>query len=386
MQFALLGNHPDGINLAAALVGSGRHQLLACTHEDPRLQALAGQARRVADVEEILADPAIEVIVVASKVRARPDQLRRALQSERHVLCLHPAGDGPEIAYEAGMIRDDVRRVLFPVLPAATHPAFHRLAHFVCRKIEASADAPLGAFLLLAIERATPSSQPPGVQGDVGKMAFPDWELLRAIGGDVAELSAFAAEEEVGPDDPVVLTGKFERGGLFQTTLLPNQAQPSLRLTVIGNASRAELLFPAGGDGPAMLDWTDAAGTTHEEYWDAWDPWPTLVAAFEAAVAGRPTPVNWQDAVRALELDDAARRSLARRRTSLLEYAEATEEVGFKGTMTLVGCGVLWGVLLLLILAAWVPWLKWIIAPLLVAFLGLQLLRFVLPTKRDEPS
>ena len=53
--------------------------------------------------------------------------------------------------------------------------------------------------------------------------------------------------------------------------------------------------------------------------------------------------------MRCLELDDAARRSVARRRASALEYQEATEEAGFKGTMTLLGCGLLWVSLLLLI-------------------------------------
>ena len=47
--------------------------------------------------------------------------------------------------------------------------------------------------------------------------------------------------------------------------------------------------------------------------------------------------------------------------------------------MTLVGCGVLWVVLLLVILTAWVPMLRWTIVPLLVVFLGMQFLRYFLP-------
>ena len=92
---------------------------------------------------------------------------------------------------------------------------------------------------------------------------------------------------------------------------------------------------------------------------------------------------TWQDAIRCLELDDAARRSVQRRRASTLEYPEATEEVGFKGTMTLVGCGLLWLVLLLAILSYWVPYLGWLIAPVLVFFLALQLLRWVIPRGRE---
>ena len=65
----------------------------------------------------------------------------------------------------------------------------------------------------------------------------------------------------------------------------------------------------------------------------------------------------------------------------MLEYQEASEEVGFKGTMTLVGCGLLWGSLLLLILSRWVPWLGWAILPVFALFLALQLLRWAVPPK-----
>ena len=98
--------------------------------------------------------------------------------------------------------------------------------------------------------------------------------------------------------------------------------------------------------------------------------------------------LSWQDEVRCLELDDAARRSVEKRRASTLEYQEASEEAGFKGTMTLVGCGMLWVSLLLLILSRWVPWLGWLIAPVFGFFLLLQLLRWVVPptTEESRPS
>ena len=64
-----------------------------------------------------------------------------------------------------------------------------------------------------------------------------------------------------------------------------------------------------------------------------------------------------------------------------MDYQEASEEVGFKGTMTLVGCGLLWCVLLLLILSAWFPKVGWLIIPVLVLFLALQLLRWLIPRR-----
>ena len=60
---------------------------------------------------------------------------------------------------------------------------------------------------------------------------------------------------------------------------------------------------------------------------------------------------SWLDEIRAAELDDAARRSIERRRAVTLEYQEVSEDVGFKGTMTLVGCGLIWFIPVLLILS-----------------------------------
>ena len=96
--------------------------------------------------------------------------------------------------------------------------------------------------------------------------------------------------------------------------------------------------------------------------------------------------LSWNDALRGLELDDATRRSIERRRCSTLEYQEVSEEATFKGTMTLVGCSIFWVSLVLLILSIWIPWLGWIIAPALGLFLAFQLLRWVaLKPRAQEP-
>ncbi len=388
MRFALLGDHPDGIDMACALAQSGRHRLIVCTTSlSADVQRRLGEeVRRVSDVEEVLADPAVEAVIVAGHEGVRPAQLRRALQSERHVLCVHPPDQTPEIAYEAAMIRNDTDCVLLPILPEATHPAIHRLAEFVRRKDVSN--SPIGTFRLLTLERSVEGEVLDGVWIAGHKPSFPGWDILRAIGGDIQEVSAFAELEELREAEPVLVAGRFEQGGLFNVHLLPRERQPSWRLTVIGSAGHAELLFPQGWNGPAILDWRDPSGEAHEEYWQYWDPWPALIEAFEQALQHVPhqtrTGPSWQDAVRALELDDAARRGVEKRRSTVLEYPETTEEVGFKGTMTLVGCSLLWGVLLLLILSVWWPKLGFLIVPLIVVFLGLQLLRYLVPQQREK--
>ena len=53
------------------------------------------------------------------------------------------------------------------------------------------------------------------------------------------------------------------------------------------------------------------------------------------------------------------------------------EEASFKGTMTLIGCGMLWLMVGLLVLSRWYPALLVVIVLMLTLFLALQLLRVI---------
>src|SRR3954453_19479848 len=114
MRFALLGNHPDGLAMAGALVASGRHQLLYHAEAGPPEGRWTADVKRAHDLEEILADPAVDMVLVASGPANRAAHLRRAMQSERHVVCVHPADHTPEVAYEVGMIQQDTRQAVVP--------------------------------------------------------------------------------------------------------------------------------------------------------------------------------------------------------------------------------------------------------------------------------
>jgi hypothetical protein len=295
---------------------------------------------------------------------------------------VHPADQTPDIAYEAAMIQGDAQVVLMPLLPYALHPGIARLADLMGK------ENILGSVRLVEMEREATES----ILIDEGqaKVGIPGWDLLRALGGEIAEVAGFAAGEHLS------------------AAFLPGQHESKLTLRVTGSYSRAELLFPDGWPGAARLHWQDESGALRTESMAEWNPWLPVAEAFEAAIAGQresnafqadtaaPTastrshgPLSWQAEVRALELDDAVRRSVERRRVSVLEYPEANEAVGFKGTMTLVGCGLIWIILILLILSRWFPWLGWVIVPVLFFFLGLQILRWLVPSpeaKSDEPD
>src|SRR5262249_4948477 len=224
MRFALLGTHPDGLALAGALVASGRHELIAYTGQSISTSFLSrwgAAARPVGDLEEVLSDPAVEAVIVAGTPINRPAQLRRALQSERHVLCVHPADRTPDAAYEAAMIQGDTGCVLLPILPDVLHSALARFAAMLRRS-----EGPLGALRLLEVVHAAAGEfllEPAEI--DV-KWSLPGWDRLRMLGGEIMEVSAMSPQEDLEPGQPLLLSGVYEGGAMFQASLLPNAPQP----------------------------------------------------------------------------------------------------------------------------------------------------------------
>ena len=78
-----------------------------------------------------------------------------------------------------------------------------------------------------------------------------------------------------------------------------------------------------------------------------------------------------------MELDDALRRSVAKHKSSDLEYGDMSQDTAGKGTLTLIGCGMIWLILLVFALSIWVPAIRWAIVPMLLGFFALVALRWL---------
>ncbi len=396
MRFALLGDHPDGLDFARVLFATGQHQLTLYSGPADGLAQLQRHGltpQTLGDLEEVLADPEIDVVIVASGLSLRRRQLVRAMQSECHVLCVHPADISPDVAYEAAMIQADTGRLLLPLLPMALHPGVNRLAALAQGR-------PAPRMLEMEIW----STEDVLLEADLAnhKPGLPGWDVLRAIGGEIGEILLQSTRVDLSPAEPLLISGRFINGMLLQATYLPQQAETHWRLSLVTTTGRANLEFAHGWPGPARLTFADASGGQQEESWPDYHPWEALLAHFEQAVLNAsvkkrepgqpadecltksPPQLGWQDELRALELDDAARRSLERGKTSTLDLQETTEEAAFKGTMTLVGCSLIWLSVVVLILSFWIDWLAWGIVPVFGAFLILQGLRWVLPEKANQ--
>lgn len=367
MRFAILGDHPDGWAVARALATSGRHSLH--TYCGPRLiEELSPEwptLRVTGDLEEVLADPAVEVVIVAGRPGERLDQMRRVLQSERPALCVHPIDASPDGAYEINMLQGDVHQVVVPILPLLVNRS---VADFHEKLLTQ------GAACLIELEYRAAGDLL--FEGESAGPHFPGWEVLRRLGGTIAEVSTLARGEQAHRGEPVKIHGRFDDTTLFSMTFLPSSGRTRLILSAVA---------------------TDGERLATDEFGIGDDDWLRLVERFETATARlralpRAAPgagpavdaviegPTWLDEIRAAELDDAARRSIERHRAVTLDYQVGNEDVGFKGTMTLVGCGLLWLIPVLLILSVWLPYIGWLIVPALFGFLLFQLLRWFVPT------
>ena len=110
--------------------------------------------------------------------------------------------------------------------------------------------------------------------------------------------------------------------------------------------------------------------------------------------------VRWAPVTHSLEVREAVAKSLQRGRLIRLNLDGHGERTAFKGTMASLGCALLLGGLVLLIISAailslspengfgqfviWIEKIPWVLAGLMVLFLLIQLFVFVIPRRSEE--
>lgn len=371
MRALLLGSHPDAVDLAVALASAGVLDLAAFAgppHVTALWQGRGWPVQVLRDVEAALALRNIDWIIVGDELPHRPLLLKRALQSERHVLAVHPADLEPDVCYEALLILGDTKKRLAPLLPERATAAFAALA-------EALQTAGLGPVQRIEVEYHFPP--PPSWEAHP---LLHVWHLPRLAAGEIQELTALSLAEEPALTAPLAISGRCQAGAFFQIHLTPRPGLcASLRLAVKSQLGELEWVLPSGWFGSGLLQWRTSAAEQRCELPETARS-AALLALGQAAVAGSPLAA-WTDATRCLELFSATRQSMRRRRLVVMEYESLGEVGNFKSTMAALGCGLMLLVMVLFFTVPTVPWLKWLILPLLLVFLALQGLRWL---ARDE--
>lgn len=381
MRLLLLGDHPDGIDA-----------VLALTRQEPwRLAGYAGPMNAVArlrqagmavsthgDAETALALKDLDWVILADELPHRPELLKRALQNGCSVAVVHPPDLEPDVAYEALLLQQDARVQLVPLLVERLSPGIQALRKLLD-------EGRLGALRQLEMEiRFNAPSSGGGLMRGLpreweGHPLLTLWDPLRLVLGEVEEISAVAGQGEILPNATLALTGTCRGGVLFQANLLPQTGgHTGCRLTLRGERAEAVLDAPEGWGGPCRL----LLGEEVRELPPAPARGEMLAEVVRSAQAGQPR-LTWTDGTRCLELFDAVRRSVRRKRLVQMDYDAVSETGNFKSTMTALGCMILLVVIVLFFATPTFSFLQYFIPPLLILFLLLQLLRWV---ARDPPG
>jgi myo-inositol 2-dehydrogenase/D-chiro-inositol 1-dehydrogenase len=286
------------------------------------LAARHGIALACADYRELLVNPSVEAIIVASATDTHGEVVRAAAEAGKHVFCEKPI-DTTLPAIDASLEAVSRAGVVFQVgFNRRFDPSFRRV-----RNLVAAGEA--GTPHLVRITSRDPQPPPPGYfTGDLGifpDMTIHDFDLARFLVGagpdadEVVEVfataSSLVAPEHGGNGEPdtAVSVLRFASGVIA--------AIDNSRRATYGYDQRAEVLGSRGmvAAGNVVEDHAIVANSigirasrSHDSFVDRYaDAYALEVEAFAAAVrSGGPSPVTGHDGRIAVAIAIAAQASV----------------------------------------------------------------------------
>jgi predicted dehydrogenase len=385
MNVLILGNGAEELAWARWLLGQSEHRLLAVfgAFSDPELAGIP-VAR---DLDDALARAGIEAVIVGGSLAERGEFLRRAAAEGLAIICLHPPGADSEAYYQVSLSREETGAVIVPDLPLRLHPAVARLK-------DAMAHGELDAIRSVRLEVAAS-----GAGADLRSVVFArNVDVLRAVVGEIEALTASGEPPGEDPQLELVVQLRAASGQRAELRTWAGAPEPA-RLSLLGAKGSLILEFDPQFAQPARLIRRGLDRPEESTELSPWDPHDAVFAVLVAARsrrgdAGSPAP-NLLDGTRAMELAEAAARSLRRGRTVDLHYEAISEESTFKSVMTSTGCMILLLALFLVPIALagpplgfpWTVYIAYLIPPVLVIYVLLQGLRLAIRRPdRPEPA
>lgn len=282
-------------------------------------------ARVVSDWQDLLGDPSLDAVLLASPAELHSEQIVAFAKAGKHIFCEKPlalnledADRAVAAAEEAGvLLQIDFNRRLDP-------------HHAVLRK--AVADGKIGAPLIVNIISRDPGLPGPDYKRAPGKMfmdtTIHDFDMARYLAGsEITEVSALSAAtiDELARDaddaDTTVIALRFANGALG---IIDNSRQ-----ALYGYDQRAEVLGTAGMASCGNVEETVTSVATASGF--ASPPLPTFfperyaesfrlaVDGFAQAITdGAPLPSDGKDGRAAIALALAAETSRRERRVVAL--------------------------------------------------------------------
>ena len=297
--------------VAPAVVGSANGRLVALCDRDPaalaRVAAVAPGATPYADLGALLADPAVDVVYVATPNSSHAAVVRAAAAAGKPVLCEKPMASTATDAAEMVAACEAAGVAYATAFDQRWHAAHRRLRRLV-------AEGAFGTVTCVRIHYAcwTPPDWRPA------EYAHDNWRVdpARAGGGAMIDLAPHGLdlvqtllEEPVTSvacllqrrvfdypvDDGAVITARTRSGVLVSHTVAYNRPDvfPRRELEVVGDRARALAVDTMGQTPGGRLTLTGLDGVAREVSFAAADRAPFLaqVEAFAACLLdGRPYP------------------------------------------------------------------------------------------------
>jgi myo-inositol 2-dehydrogenase/D-chiro-inositol 1-dehydrogenase len=372
------------------IVGAGQEEtawgLWLLAHPEYRLACLYPgltgddfrQISSARDVEEGLASPGLELVIVGGPLEVRGEALRRAAAEGLAIICLHPPGQDSEAYYQVALSRSETGAVVVPDLPLRLHPGVAALAR-------AMSSGELGAVRGIRHECSIGHAGTDLVRYEFARAI----DVVRAVVGELEALTASGNPAGEHPDIELVVQLRAAQRRQAELRVWSGPLEPS-RLTVSGSSGSLTLEYDPLFHEPARLVRRGDSSIEPILEMELWDPHAAIMQTLQTSLDRRYNPLqpdpspSLADGTRAMELSEAAARSLRRGRTIDLHYEAISEESSFKSIMTSTGCVILLSVLLILPLALagpalglnWTIYIAYVIPPVLVIFAVMQILRF----------
>ncbi|HYZ64694.1 MAG TPA: inositol 2-dehydrogenase [Acetobacteraceae bacterium] len=267
IRFALLGCGRIGRVHAGAIAAHPRAQLAACFDVDPAAaqEVAAGHGAHVAgSVDEVLSDPAIGAVVIASATPTHVELLTRAAQAGKKVFCEKP------IDLDLGRVDRCWAEIggLSPLVMIGFNRRFDPSFQALRRRLLAGEIGRLEQVVITSRDPRPPPPEYVRVSGGMFRdMTIHDFDMARYLAGEIAEVFAAGANlvdpaiGEAGDFDAGMVVMRAASGALVHVN--------NSRRCAYGYDQRVEVFGAAG-----MLH----AGNRHDTTVEAWTAQGTHMA------------------------------------------------------------------------------------------------------------
>lgn len=368
MNFAIIGSDEVTEKLAVEIDQSPAHRLVWSARVD------------AVDILVALERAAAEIVILARQ--ENETQLLKTVGElttfSGTIFLSYPVSFSVLAGYEIERIAENTLARIFPLLATTWHPAANTFFAAVLSGAEAGTDNGVGLVERVEMERSVTAGDWERLLASFAR----DMGLFVPLAGNFTEVVAMASGPQRLPLS-VQLSGPAGVLARWSAVQTHDQAAAA-RLTIYGSGGEATLSIREGEQWQIEI-----AGETR-----TFGPW-SLVDACAARAGGEYPGVHWSEVTGGLEITEAVEKSLRRGRLVRLNREGQGEATAFKGTMASLGCGLLMGSLLLLVLSAVVLKLAEVsgfsrlaaifekvpllLAVVLVFFLVLQFLRYLIP-------